>query len=244
MKFYLGLHQPADAEKIRYPVFVSVSRLIYRKKPLDHSDWIMDSGGFTMISKNGHYTITEDAYINCIDRHNPRIAFCQDWMCEDHILKKTGKTVKEHQQLTLSNYLSSVKKEPRIRPVLQGWEPTDYTQHALMYKFEGVDLTQEFGVGTICSRNGKSDVILDILCNIKTIMPDSKLHGFGIKSDTLVKVAHLLESADSMAWSSRARRMKLCEPSCNTKSCANCLEFGLLWRKKILHNIKTIDTKV
>lgn len=235
MQFYLGLHQPADAEKIRYPVFISVNRLINRKKPLDHENWVMDSGGFTMISKHGKYTITENEYIDCIKRHNPALAFCQDWMCEPPIIKKTGLTIEKHQWLTIQNYISSVKKDKRIRPVLQGWSPKDYQNHALSYIFNGIKTDQLFGVGTICSRNGKADIIEEILLAIKEILPDSKLHGFGVKSNTLSKVSYLLESADSMAWSANARRMKLCEPSCNVKSCANCLEFALLWRKKILH---------
>jgi hypothetical protein len=90
MKFYLGLHQPADAELTRHPVFMSCMRLMDRKKPLVHDDWIMDSGGFTMISKHGAYTVTERRYLECIRRHSPKMAFCQDWMCEPFILKKTG----------------------------------------------------------------------------------------------------------------------------------------------------------
>lgn len=233
MKFYLGLHQPADAEKIRYPAFISVARLLTRVKPVDHGDWLMDSGGFTMISKHGRYTISEEQYLACIRHHNPKLAFCQDWMCESFILAKTGLTIEDHQRRTLDSYLSLSAKEPRIRPVLQGWGMFDYWRHIEMYEKAGVRLDQLFGVGTVCSRNGDPLLIFGIMLGIKLAAPQMQLHGFGVKTEALAMCAPLMASADSMAWSSRGRRSKLCA-WCRKGSCANCLEFALLWRKKVL----------
>lgn len=233
MKFYLGLHQPSDAELIRHPVFVSCMRLIGRKKPLAHDDWLMDSGGFTMISKNGAYTVTEKQYLECIQRHSPKVAFCQDWMCEAFILKKTGLTITEHQRRTLESYLSLRGKDDRIRPVLQGWTPDDYCRHLEMYSKAGAPMDQLFGVGTVCSRNGDPRAIVEIMMGLKLMEPRIQLHGFGVKTKSLAEAKGLLASADSMAWSSRGRRAKLCA-WCGKKSCANCLEFALLWRKKVL----------
>lgn len=233
MKFYLGLHQPSDAEKTRHPVFISVARLLTRKKPVDHDDWMMDSGGFTMISKHSRYTISEDQYLACIRRHSPALAFCQDWMCEEFILKKTGLTIEEHQLRTLRSYLSLSEKEPKIRPVLQGWALDDYWRHIEMYERAGVRLDQLFGVGTVCSRNGDPLTIFGIMFGIKLAVPEMQLHGFGVKAEALAACSELLFSADSMAWSSRGRRAKLCS-WCDKGSCANCLEFALLWRKKVL----------
>ena len=242
MRFYLGLHQPADAEKINMPVFLSVARLLNRKKPLQHPCWIMDSGGFTMIAKHGMYTIGEDDYIDCINRHNANMAFCQDWMCEPFMLSKTGLTVKDHQRLTLCSYVSMASKCDKTRPVLQGWLLDDYKRHIDAHEKAGVDMKQLFGVGTVCSRNSDPNVIYNIISGIKEHYPGIQLHGFGVKSDALVAVKNLLTSADSMAWSSRGRRMKMC-PDCGLNSCGNCLEFALLWRKKILYSInkKTVS---
>lgn len=237
VKFYLGLHQPADAEKIRLPVFMSVSRLAKRRTKLNHDDWIMDSGGFTAISTHGKYIMTPSEYLSCINRHDPKFAFCQDWMCEPHILEKTGMSISEHQRLTTKSYIQLSMIDSRVRPVIQGWNVNDYVNHVDLYRFWGVDMCQEFGVGTICSRNGSSETVLTILSAIKRAAPNAKLHGFGVKSDTLVQASHLLTSADSMAWSSRARRLKLCAPACSV-SCANCLEAALLWRKYMLHKLK------
>jgi hypothetical protein len=236
VKFYLGLHQPCDVEKVNLPAFVSVSRLLKRKSPLKHSDWIMDSGGFTALSKNGSYAVSEREYIECIERHKPSMAFCQDWMCEDFILKKTRLTIKEHQERTIESYLSLSEMSEVIRPVIQGWDIQDYLDCIRMYKQEGVDMTQLFGLGTVCSRNVAPGVIYNLISVIKDAYPDIKLHGFGVKSTALIACAELLESADSMAWSFNARRTKLC-PDCPINTCANCLEFALLWRKKLITQV-------
>lgn len=241
MKFYLGLHHASDAERTRVPVFMSVTQLIKRVRPVDHADWMMDSGGFTMISKHGRYTISEKEYLDCIRRHNPTLAYCQDWMCEGFILKKTGLTIVEHQRRTLESYLSLSAKEPRVRPVLQGWNLLDYWRHMEMYDKAGVGLNQLFGVGTVCSRNGSPLTILGIMLGIKAAYPQIQLHGFGVKTEALALCASLLASADSMAWSSRGRRSKICK-WCPNKNCANCLEFALLWRKKVLHMVASKES--
>lgn len=233
MKFYLGLHQPGDAEKIRLPVFVSMARMIGRKAPLKHDDWIMDSGGFSMISTNGRYTVSEQQYLSCIRNHNPALAFCQDWMCEPFMLQKTGLTIHEHQRRTVDSYISLHAQDGRIRPVLQGWHSDDYLRHIEMYDRAGVSLEQLYGVGTVCSRNGDPGTILQILATIKAAAPKMQLHGFGVKTESLSTCAALLASADSMAWSSRGRRTKVCA-WCDKQSCANCLEFALLWRRNVL----------
>ena len=174
MKFYLGLHQPTDAEKTRYPVFISVARLLHRAKRVVHDDWIMDSGGFTALSKHGHYTISEAEYLDCIERHNPRFAFCQDWMCEKFLLEKTGLTVEEHQRRTLDSYVSLSARDKRIRPVLQGWAAADYVRHIAMYDNAGVRLDQVYGLGSICSRNGEPKTILGIVERIKIAAPQTR----------------------------------------------------------------------
>jgi len=134
--------------------------------------------------------------------------------------------------------LSLSKKSNIISPVLQGWYPEDYVAHLKQYKSVGVDTSQLFGVGTVCSRNGKPEITRDIFKSILKEEPNLKLHGFGIKTDSLIATQDLLYSADSMAWSSAGRFKKLCNSACPNKNCANCLEFALLWRKNNLYRLK------
>lgn len=240
MKFYLGTHMPDWPQAVNIPWFISVSRVINRVKPVMGLDWIMDSGGFTQIGSYGEYTISEQDYINSIDRHSPNFAFCQDWMCEPHVLQKTGLTVFRHQELTLKSYILLSKYRPIvIRPVLQGWTAKQFSQHVRMYRDAGVDMSQLFGVGTVCSRNNDDMAIYRILKAIHDTCPGIRLHGFGLKTTSLHNgnVVSMLESADSMAWSSRGRRTKICTWGCPRKHCGNCLEFALLWRKRVLSGI-------
>ncbi|GAG81407.1 unnamed protein product, partial [marine sediment metagenome] len=210
-KFYLGTHMPNFVELVNIPWFVSVTRVIDRKTRLS-GDWMLDSGGFTQIQKYGKYNISEEKYLDVISIQNPGIAFCQDWMCEPVMLKKTGLTVKDHQEKTLESYLSLSRKSSSIRPVLQGWNKSDYVYHLQKYKKAGVNTNQLFGVGTICSRNGNPTAIREILKGILYEEPKLRLHGFGVKTDSLVACQDLLERADSMAWCYTAWKMeKLCQ---------------------------------
>jgi len=212
MRFFPGLHQPSDAK--HFPeAFVSVTRLRMRKSDFVVGDWIMDSGAFTEISRHGRYRQSVAEYAREIRRWakcgNLLAAVAQDWMCEPHILEKTGHTVEQHQRLTVMRYDALLAEKPGvyIMPVLQGYEPESYVAHVEMY---GDRLTQGqwVGVGSVCKRNGDPGAIAAVLLAIKRVRPDLRLHGFGLKTTALADplVRSLLETADSMAWSFAARR--------------------------------------
>jgi hypothetical protein len=61
-----------------------------------------------------------------------------------------------------------------------------------------------------------------------------RLHGFGIKMRGLSRCGHFLTSADSMAWSLRAR-FDSPHPACVGKHrhCTNCLHYALAWRERL-----------
>lgn len=242
MKFYLGVHHPSKATIVNIPWFISVMSLRGRKSKLDCRDWMLDSGGFTQIGQHGEYQISEAEYLEIIERRQPNYAFCQDWMCEARILEKTGLTVTDHQQLTLESYLSMDKQSNFVQPVLQGWTPKQYADHVKMYQKAGVDMGKLFGVGTVCSRNNNAPVIHEILQCIQDACPNIRLHGFGLKTTAFMDwhIVSMLESADSMAWSLKGRYDKLCS-WCPNKACQNCLEYALLWRKKVLYEIKKCE---
>jgi hypothetical protein len=63
------------------------------------------------------------------------------------------------------------------------------------------------GVGSVCKRNGDVAAIEAVLLAIHHERPDLRLYGFGLKTTALKSgiVDELLETADSMAWSYRAR---------------------------------------
>lgn len=63
------------------------------------------------------------------------------------------------------------------------------------------------GVGSVCKRQSKPAAIMSVLRAILDERPDLRLHGFGVKVTSLAEgaIRDSLYSADSMAWSYRAR---------------------------------------
>ncbi len=211
IRFYVGLHQPSDAKHFDR-AFISVNRLRKRKSGFEVRDWIMDSGAFTEISTYGRYRHDVSEYAAEIRRWagngNLEAAVAQDWMCEPFIIAKTGLSVEIHQQLTIERYdaLLAADLPVRILPVLQGFDPADYQRHVRMY---GARLTKGMwvGVGSICKRNSSPVDVANVLAAVMQVRPDLRLHGFGLKKTSLLHegIRAMLATADSMAWSDRAR---------------------------------------
>jgi len=186
---------------------ISIMTLRERKRDFTVNEWILDSGAFSQISAHGKFQMSQEEYAREIERWagcGQLVAACaQDWMCEPFILEKTGKSISEHQVLTIESYaqlapLSAVY----ILPILQGFEPADYVCHLRAYG-DMFEPGQWVGVGSICKRNGNPDAIEDVLLAIKSERSDLRLHGFGIKILALERptIRSLLHSCDSMAWS-------------------------------------------
>src|SRR5262249_42954885 len=145
---------------------------------------------------------TPAAYVARIRRYRDEIghlawAAPQDWMCEPHMVAKTGLTVAEHQARTVDNYLRLTDLAPDlpIIPVVQG--DTDYLDCVELYARAGVAPTPAplVGVGTLCRRQATGRVG-DILTALHRAGV-TRLHGFGVKTQGLARHGHLLTSADS-----------------------------------------------
>ena len=157
MKFYLGTHEPSWLSR-DVPLFLSDRRMRRYKK-------IQVEGlvGSTREALRSSLS-TREATVRYADRAmryqevagNLDFACPQDWMCEPEIRKRTGKTIEQHQRLTIISYLDLKTLAPSVPwiPVLQGWEVQDYESHYLMYEDYGIDLTSlpRVGVGTVCRR--------------------------------------------------------------------------------------------
>jgi hypothetical protein len=183
MKFFVGLHQPSDAKHVSQS-FISVHRLANRKSDFEARDWIMDSGAFSTILMHGRYPSPVEEYAKQVMRWkscgNMLAAVSQD-LCEPRMLD--------------------------IMPVLQGYAPADYIEHIRQYG-QRLKHGAWVGVGSVCKRNGKPDAIRNVLLAIKSVRPDLRLHGFGLKTTSLrdPMIRSFLHSADSMAWSFAARK--------------------------------------
>jgi len=214
MKFYVGMHMPSKADRIDR-AFISVNVLVKRKSSFPVNEWIMDSGAFTTIAKHGCYPEPVSVYAEQIRKWkgNGKLvaAVSQDYMCEDHMLAKTGMNVRQHQVLTIERYDQLLAEDTGvyIMPVLQGYTPSSYVDHVRMYG-DRLAHGAYVGVGSVCKRNASPSSIVQVLKAIKKERPDLRLHGFGIKTTALrwEEVRDNLESADSMAWSFAARMEK------------------------------------
>jgi hypothetical protein len=248
MTFMLGTHQPnmlaaPGTEDVTW--FVSRARLVGRVEfPRAVGRVCQDSSGFTQLSLHGRWTISNRRLANETRIYADEIgnflwASPEDWMCEPQILKKTGKTIPEHQELTIDSVLELRSIAPEIHwiPVLQGWTKDDYLRHLDRYAERGIDLTREHtvGLGSVCRRQGTTEFVSIVRALVANGL---SLHGFGVKTLGLRQVAPLLRSADSMAWSFEARRLQRPGlPRCiggGHKNCANCLPYALEWRRRLL----------
>lgn len=242
VNFWLGTHETSwlGREDVDVPLFVSHRRLAQRKRlPVSTAPWALDSGGFTELNLYGRWVTTEAEYVDAVARYADEVgnlawAAPMDWMCEPFVVGKTGLSVKVHQERTVENYLTLRATAPDLPfiPVLQGWTLDDYLGCVDLYASAGVDLTNLplVGIGSVCRRQNTSEVdhIVSTVAGLGI-----KLHGFGVKTAGLTRYAGQLASADSLAWSFRARRSPAM-PGCTHAACASCPKFALKWREKVL----------
>lgn len=238
MKFYLGTHKPHWLHVVDCPLFVSRRRLACCVAlPRARCRWALDSGGFSELTLFGEWRTSPAKYAEEVQRYSREIgeldfAAQQDWMCEPHLLAKTGLTVNEHQRRTVRNLLELRELAPDMPfiPVLQGWEPDDYLRHWEMWHVYGVDLEAEplVGMGSICRRQATGGV--EEL--VRHVSKWVRLHGFGLKLNGLGRLAPHLQSSDSMAWSFRARNLPPMRGHTH-KACVNCVHFAWNWRYRV-----------
>jgi len=246
--FYLGTHRPAWLGVAPFPLCISRRQLAkraaqHRGLPRAQHRWLLDSGGFSELTLFGEWRTSTSEYIAEVRHYSQAVgrlelAAPQDWMCEPGMLAKTGKSVAEHQSLTVQNYLELKSRAPELPwfPVLQGWWPADYLRHIEAYSRAGVELADErvVGLGSVCRRQGTLLIaqIVEGLCELGL-----RLHGFGFKVSGLRRAWKSLRSADCAAWSAEAGR-KPPLPGHSHKHCNNCYDYAGLWRARILSELQ------
>lgn len=185
---------------------------------------------------HGGWILPAPAYVALVRRFHDEIggmvfAAPQDWMCEPVMLEKTGLNIAEHQRRSVASYVELRDLAPDLpfMPVLQGWTRSDYLRCWELFEAAGVDLAAcpIVGVGTVCRRQHGAEAVA-----IFSALRGLKLHGFGVKLKGLENAAHLLASADSMAWSAHARRQPTMCGSKTHRNCANCMTYALQWQEK------------
>lgn len=239
--FYLGSHHASQRWfDLNVPLFVSRRVLAPRKTlPEARCTWALDSGGFTELNLYGEWRTRPAEYVRDVRRfmqmgHLAWVA-PQDWMCEPSVLAKTRRPVGDHIGLTVGNFLHLREALGLlVVPVLQGWKRDDYMTCWQMYDRAGIDLEDEplVGLGSVCRRQNTSEAGQIV----RSLLP-LNLHYFGAKITGFYHFADALASADSMAWSYRARHDAPLR-GCLHKSCANCPRYAMRWRA---HCLRLLD---
>jgi hypothetical protein len=197
-----------------------------------------DSGGYKILEKHGRWTITPQKYSRLAEfwQRTPgklkRIAI-QDWMCEPHIIKKTGLDVITHQRNTVASFidLSNLSSNVNWMPVIQGYTLDEYLRCIDLYYKARIYL-HEFevvGIGSVCSRQETKEAEQIIR---RIAAEGINLHAFGFKIRGIERVGDALYSADSMSWSYDARVSRVRSLQCSEaghSTCANCLNFASEW---------------
>lgn len=248
--FLRTTHKPDWLKRTSLPLFIADQNLRNRAAfPRALGPWVLDSGGFMQLKSTGRWQFTVDEYLQRIALYQEKIgnlawAAPMDYMCEWDIRHGAGNlhqfsaktSVLCHQLLTTENYLLALQRWPRygdgpcpVRPVLQGFTPRDYLDHAELYNAQEIDLISldVVGMGTLCRRSS-TPAILRLVGAVTAELPGIRLHGFGVKREGLRYAGRMLHSADSMAWSMDALHEPPL-PGHAHQHCQNCFDYAMQW---------------
>lgn len=203
------LWQPAP-DGTSGPLMVNANVIADRRTPFPRglAPLYIDSAGFSEVTGHGQHRRTVVEYGELVRRCRDELetlvwASCQDWVCSPRGLAASGLSLAEHQRRTTDSFLALRELDPAIEwvPVLQGQEPDHYAAHVALYREAGVSLEDlpAIGVGSLVGRSAAETR------RILEAVELPALHGFGVKGLQLRDTAHLLHTADSMAWCFDAR---------------------------------------
>lgn len=201
---------------------------------------MIDSGSFTIHDQGKQFDPPEEyaeRVRGYMDKLGSVVAVATyGEMCEEWILAKTGRTVRQNQEMTVESYLKLSALAPEVPwlPEIQGFEEHEYHECVDLYYSAGVALHTPpmVGLGSICRREG-TEAARRIARSIAA--RGIQLHGFGVKDPKSLDSA--FQSADSFAWSYGARKRTRECPHGIVKWERNCPEYLRAWRDKVLSGL-------
>ncbi len=238
--FYLGARYCHWIGRATAPVFVTRG-VFFRDRatfPKARVPWALDSGAYTELKRHGRWTLPAAQYAREAqtfhrDAGRMNFAACQDWPTDPVSLARTGRTVADHQGRTVSSYLELRALAPEVPwvPVLQGWTVEDYLAHVADHAAAGIDLKATLvGVGSLAGRQRTPEAAA-VLRTLAAL--GLRLHAFGLSGEALARLAPLVESADSMAWSWEAYRgVPMRGHRVEHQRCINCLPYAQRWGRQ------------
>lgn len=166
----------------------------------------LDSGGYLMLLKYGHYPFSVVNYANLVARLGPHYYATMDFACEPDLIdqaKTSLKTIKERMSATVQNAVALAEWENQLPgqlvPVIQGYSIDDYLECLGMHSDAGT-IRDYMAVGSMCRRTDSAEIqnIISVLGKEARRHNVTKLHYFGLKlSPDLAPVSDLIWSRDS-----------------------------------------------
>lgn len=158
-------------------------------------------------AETGDYVTENSKYLDYVESVNADLWSLRDYPCEEEVLETHGRSIKEHQDMTLNRHRelldAAAERGIRSQPVsiLQGQTINDYLTHLDSLRDAGV-LTDYVGIGSVCRRNKEEEIKQIITAVRDALSPSRSLHAFGVKASVLKKrgVVDALSSVDSCAW--------------------------------------------
>jgi hypothetical protein len=206
--FVLYRVQNRVVEEVDFPINVMYSAFWFWKNgkfrgkprfPKTMQKLFLDSGGYQAFTRFGSYPFQVEDYARYIKDVCPNFAATMDFPCEPQL--SLG-TVEERIRKTVSSAkaLAKLLENVELVMVLQGYQRQDYLSCIDLYEKEDLNLDY-VAVGSLCRRKSIKE-IYKILEAIMKVLPNSKIHGFGLSLSAVkdFSIFQLIDSFDTQAW--------------------------------------------
>ena len=163
----------------------------------------LDSGGYLMLLKYGHYPFSVVNYANLVARLNPTFYATMDFACEPDLISQESvrlRSVASRIEGTVKNAVKLAEWEGQLPgqmvPVIQGYTIDDYL-HCLKLHNEAGTIRDYMAVGSMCRRTDGNEIseIVTQLFYAANRYGVYKLHYFGLK------LSPNLEPLEGFIWS-------------------------------------------
>ena len=172
----------------------------WKEFPNTHGLRMLDSGGFSLINKEGEYPYSFDEYIEFANKWKFDYVATMDYPCDARVhVSKIQLTHKERILRTVENTAYLIDKIPNLLPVIQGYTIDEYAECIDLMRDAGV-LKDYCAIGSLCLRRSVKDIVNTVNA-IHRLIPNVKFHCFGLKLTSVFRMGTYLRSFDSAVWS-------------------------------------------
>jgi hypothetical protein len=168
----------------------------------------LDSAGFSLARSTGEYPFSRDAYCDLAAKIGADLVAVRDYPCEPGVDRSVHRTNRDRIRAGIAEARELTASRPGLPwvPVIQGYTREEYAESVALHESEHL-VRPLMAVGSLCRRR-RADQAWEVLRLVRKLLPDARLHGFGIDlrflGDRRIKQA--LWSADTAAWKFNAAK--------------------------------------